>query len=90
MNWLLILTLVYVAVLVLALADGLIAIVFYLNGARANLAKISAGLKQVNSNVEPVEGALTAAANGLTVVSKNLKAVDSHLASLGQKREVAS
>jgi hypothetical protein len=31
-------TLVYVAILVLALASGLIAIVYFLNSARANLA----------------------------------------------------
>lgn len=72
-------TLVYVAILVLALAVGLILIVYYLNSARASLAKIAAGLKQVNTNVEPLEKAVTTANAGLVAVRDNLRIVEGTL-----------
>ncbi|GAC1435990.1 MAG: hypothetical protein NVS1B11_31670 [Terriglobales bacterium] len=76
-------TLAYVAILVLALAVGLIAITYFLNKARVNLAKIAGGLVVVDKNVEPLENALTAAENGLVAVHQNLEQVESNLAPLG-------
>jgi hypothetical protein len=73
MSVLLPVTLIYIAILVLALAGGLIAIVYFLNSARANLAQTAAGLREVESNVEPLHNALTAANEGLTTLLSHLQ-----------------
>jgi len=75
-------TLAYTAVLVLALAIGLIMIAYYLNGARSSLKKIADGLKQVDTNVAPLEQVLTAANTGLENVRDNLQKVDTNLVPL--------
>jgi hypothetical protein len=79
MSVLLSLTLIYVAILVLALASGLIAIVYFLNGARANLARIAAGLQQVDKNTEPLEEVLTAVNDGLSALLRHLQRAQQHL-----------
>jgi uncharacterized protein YoxC len=79
MTLLLVLTLVYIAVLVLALASGLIAIVYFLNQARANLKQIAAGLEQVDKNVAPLQKALSAANNGLALILADLEKTDENL-----------
>ena len=93
MSVLLSLTLIYVAILVLALASGLIAIVYFLNGARANLARIAAGLQQVNENTEPLEDVLTAVNDGLSAVLRHLQRAQQHLsrtdATLQQERRAS-
>lgn len=73
MTALLVLTLIYVAILVITLASGLIAIFCFLNQARANLKAIAAGLKEVDTNVAPLSEALTAANNGLSLVQADLE-----------------
>jgi uncharacterized protein YoxC len=73
MSVLLPVTLIYIAILVLALASGLIAIVYFLNSARANLAQTAAGLREVESNVEPLHNALTAVNDGLTTLLRHLQ-----------------
>jgi uncharacterized membrane protein len=80
MSALLPVTLIYIAILVLALAGGLIAIVYFLNSARANLAQVAAGLREVESNVEPLHNALTAANEGLTTLFSHLQQARHNLA----------
>jgi uncharacterized protein YoxC len=80
MSVLLSVTLIYIAILVLALASGLIAIVYFLNGARANLAQVAAGLREVERNVEPLQHALTAVNEGLTMLLSHLQQARHHLA----------
>lgn len=80
MTVLLALTLIYVAVLVIALASGLIAIGYFLNQARANLKAIAAGLQEVDRNVAPLGEALTAANNGLSLVLADLEKTAENLA----------
>lgn len=75
-------TLAYTAVLVLALASGLILIAYYLNSTRSSLKKIANGLKQVDLNVTPLEQVLTAAHTGLESVRDNLQKVETNLAVL--------
>jgi predicted PurR-regulated permease PerM len=85
MSLLLALTLTYVAILVLALASGLIAIVYFLNGARANLARIAAGLQEVNQNAEPLQNTLTVVNDGLTALLGHLQKAQRHLSSAAAK-----
>ncbi|HSC42846.1 MAG TPA: hypothetical protein VLH17_11260 [Candidatus Binatia bacterium] len=80
MTVLLVLTLIYVAILVITLASGLIAIFCFLNQARANLKAIAAGLKEVDTNVAPLSEALTAANNGLSLVQADLEKTAENLA----------
>ncbi|ETX07509.1 hypothetical protein [Candidatus Entotheonella palauensis] len=80
MSLLLGLTLLYVVILVLALAFGLIAILYYLNGARTDLARIADGLKDVDRNVEPLSPALTGINEGLITLLGHLKNVQHNLA----------
>lgn len=82
MSLLIYVTLAYTTVLVLALAIGLIMIAYYLGGARSSLKKIANGLKQVETNVTPLEQALTAANTGLESIRDNLRKVDTNLAPL--------
>lgn len=79
MSVLLPLTLIYVAVLVLAVASSLIAIVYFLHGARANLAQIASSLREVNWNVEPLQAAMTAVNDGLATLSTHLQSVQQNL-----------
>jgi predicted PurR-regulated permease PerM len=85
MSLLLALTLTYVAILVLALASGLIAIVYFLNGARANLAGIAAGLQEVNQHVEPLQNTLAVVNDGLTTLLGHLQTAQRHLSSAAAK-----
>ena len=87
MSLLLSLTLIYVAVLVFALAVGLIAILYFLNGARSNLKQIAAGLQQVNQNVQPLKGALSTANDGLGVILADLQKTQTNLAGLNAEPE---
>ena len=87
MSVLLALTLIYVAILVLALATGLIAILYFLNGARSDLKRIAAGLQQVNQNVQPLKGALSAANEGLGVILADLGKSGTNLAGLNAEPE---
>lgn len=87
MTLLLVLTLVYAAVLVLALACGLIAIVYFLNQARANLKQIASGLQQVDKNVAPLERALTAANESLSLVLLDLEKTRENLSTEDSKPE---
>ena len=80
MTVLLVLTLIYVAILVITLASGLIAIFCFLNQARANLKAIAAGLKEVDTNVAPLSEALRAANNGLSLVQADLEKTAENLA----------
>jgi hypothetical protein len=73
-------TLIYTAILVLALASGLIAVVYFLNGARAKLAQIAAGLGEVERNVEPLHHTLTATNDGLTTLLSHLQQARHNLA----------
>lgn len=82
MSVLLPLTLLSAAILVLVLVGGLIAIVYFLNGARANLAKIAAGLAAVNQNVEPLSQALTAVNDGLARALAHLRTVQQKLSAV--------
>lgn len=75
-------TLTYTAILVLALAVGLILIVYYLNGARSSLRKIAAGLKQVDTNVTPLESVLTQTNTALEGIRNNLQKANANLAAL--------
>jgi hypothetical protein len=72
--------LIYTTILVLALASGLIAIVYFFNSARANLAQTAAGLREVESNVEPLHNALTAVNEGLTTLLSHLQQARHNLA----------
>lgn len=87
MSVLLVLTLVYIAILVVALAAGLIAILYFLNGARSNLKQIAGGLKQVDQNVEPLKSALSAANDGLGAILRDLRTTGRHLAPLDAQSE---
>lgn len=75
-------TIVYAVILVLALAVGLIAIVYHLNCARRDLAKIAGGLRVVDEQTRPVEGALMQAETGLIAVRDNLGKVAENLGAL--------
>jgi len=72
MSALLLLTLIYAAVLVVALAAGLIAILYFLNRARSDLRKIASGLARADANVEPLK-------TGLTAVNADLEIFSTHL-----------
>jgi predicted PurR-regulated permease PerM len=87
MSVLLALTLIYAAILVLALATGLIAIVYFLNGARSDLKQIANGLRQVNKNVEPLKSALSAANEGLGAILTDLSKTSQHLGKLDSEPE---
>ena len=87
MSLLLALTLIYVAILVFALVAGLIAILYFLNGARSDLKLIAAGLQQVNQNVQPLKGALSTANDGLGVILADLQKTQTNLAGLNAEPE---
>jgi Na+(H+)/acetate symporter ActP len=72
-------TIAYTVILVLALAIGLIAIAYHLNGARRDLANIAAGLQVVDQQTKPVENALMQVETGLIGVRDNLIKVAENL-----------
>lgn len=91
-HWLLYLTLLYVVVLVVALAGGLIAIARALMITRRNLADIKAGLLQVESQTKPLGGSLQAVnaalaqtSGGLLALLDLLNEADSSLGRLASK-----
>lgn len=87
------LTLIYVGILVLVLAVGLIMITKYLWVVARILGQVSDGLKVVESNTAPLQshvetlnGGLSAVSDGLKVVEGHLANAESALAQVGQKR----
>lgn len=93
MSVLTILSVAYAVVLVLALAVGLVSILYYLHRARKDLAQIAEGLRQVDGNVEPLAAALTTVNHALEDLSGQLRKADENLAPLrpevaGERRTV--
>ena len=76
---LLTLTLVAVALVVLALAGCLIAIAVALLGARKNVIAIANGLEAVAANTSPLPEKLTTINGALVSLLGGLKAADGHL-----------
>jgi septal ring factor EnvC (AmiA/AmiB activator) len=74
-HWLLYLTLLYLAVLVIALAAGLAAIARALIITQRNLAKIEAGLEQVAVQTKPLENSLQSINTALAQTSGGLLAL---------------
>ena len=86
------LTIAYAAILVAALAAGLIAIARALSIARKHLAKIEAGLGQVELQTKPlgeslqtVNSALMQTSGGLLVLLERLRNADTHLGRVAEK-----
>ena len=91
-HWLLSLTLVYLVVLVVALASGLIAIARALIITKNNLAKIEGGLGQVEVQTRPLANSLgtintvlTTTAGGLSALLEGLRSADARLGRLAEK-----
>ena len=91
-HWLLYLTLLYIVVLVIALAAGLIAIARALIIARRNLAGIRIALIEVQTNTTPLAGsletvnaALAQTSGGLSALLQLLNEADSSLGRLAAK-----
>ncbi|MGI8742458.1 MAG: hypothetical protein ACR2NN_07775 [Bryobacteraceae bacterium] len=91
-HWLLWLTILYLVVLVAALAAGLIAIARALIITRKNLAKIEGGLLQVEvqtkplaNSLETINTVLTQTAGGLSALLERLSSVDASLGRLAEK-----
>ena len=91
-HWMLYLTLLYLAVLVVALAAGLIAIARALIVTKINLAKIEGGLAQVEVQTKPlanslgtVNTVLTTTAGGLSALLEGLHSADGRLGRLAEK-----
>lgn len=91
-HWLLWLTILYVAVLVIVLASGLIAIARALIITKRSLAKIDAGLAQVQIQTQPLANSLEAinavliqTAGGLSALVERLKGADAHLGRIADK-----
>lgn len=75
------LTIIYLIVLVLALAVSLIAIFIYLWKIGSALAGVERALVQTKANTAPLKGHLDAINGGLIGVRDGLGLVDEHLAS---------
>ena len=91
-HWLLYLTFLYAAILVAALAAGLIAIARALIVIRGNLAAIKGGLVHVAAQTKPLGGsmqavntALAQTSGGLLVLLQRLQDSDSSLGRLAAK-----
>ena len=91
-QWLFWLTMLYLAVLVAALAAGLIAIARALIITRKNLAKIEGGLAQVELQTKPLENslqtinaALVEISGGLSVLLDRLRNSDVNLGRVADK-----
>ena len=76
---LLTLTLITVALVVLALAGYLIAVAWALAGARRSVAAIADGLEAVQSHTKPLEEKLVTINGALSALRDGLAAADSHL-----------
>ncbi len=76
------LTVIYLVVLVLALAVSLITIFFYLWRIGSALAEVKAGLIQARENTAPLKGQLDIINGGLIGVSDGLQSVDGHIAGI--------
>ena len=76
---LLILTLITVALVVVALAGFLIAIAWQLIGARRSVGAIADGLEAVAGHTQPLPERLTTINSALTQLLTGLKAADRHL-----------
>ena len=74
------LTVIYLVVLVLALAVSLITIFFYLWRIGSALAEVNRGLVQARENTAPLAGHLEFINGGLSGVRDGLQSVDVHLA----------
>ncbi|MDQ2946578.1 MAG: hypothetical protein M3Y27_11640 [Acidobacteriota bacterium] len=91
-QWLFWLTMLYLVVLVVALAAGLIAIARALIITKNNLAKIEGGLGQVEIQTEPLADSLgtnntvlDTTAGGLSALLDGLKSADARLGRLAEK-----
>jgi|SRR5579872_2241364 len=91
-HWLLYLTILYLVILVIALAAGLIAIARALIITRKNLAKIEGGLAQVEIQTKPLAGslqtinaALMEISGGLSVLLERLAHADTNLGRVANK-----
>lgn len=73
------LTLVVVALIVLALAGHLIAIAWALIGARRNVARLADGLEAVAEHTAVLEDRVTAVDGALRRVTEDFTRVDEHL-----------
>ena len=78
------LTVIYLVVLVLALALSLITIFFYLWRIGSALAAVKRGLIQARENTAPLAGHLDFINGGLIGVSDGLQSVDGHLAGVDE------
>ena len=76
------LTVIYLIVLVLALAVSLITICYYLWRIGSALAEVKRGLIQARENTAPLAGHLDFINNGLVGVGDGLGSVDAHLAGI--------
>ena len=91
-HWLLWLTNLYLVILVVALAAGLIAIARALMITRSHLAKIEGGLalveaqtKPLGTSMEAVNTALAATSGGLSVLLEHLRNSDASLSRVTDK-----
>lgn len=76
------LTVIYLVVLVLALAASLITIFVYLWRIGSALALVKGALGQAERNTAPLKGHVETINSGLTSVGEGLTKVDQHLASV--------
>lgn len=77
-----ILSLTEVLALVAALAAALIQIGNSLNSIEKNLAKVTMGVRAIDSQTAPLEGHIEQINGGLTLVGQGLGSVDEHLANV--------
>lgn len=78
------LTIIYLVVLVAALAVSLITIFIYLWRIGSALAEVKRGLIQARENTAPLAGHLDFINGGLVGVSDGLQSVDGHLAGVNE------
>ncbi|MFN2454322.1 MAG: hypothetical protein ABR577_08890 [Pyrinomonadaceae bacterium] len=84
------LTVIYLAVLVLALAASLITIFVYLWRIGSALAEIRGALDQAKEHTAPLEGHIETVNRGLANVRDELKAGDEHLAAIDESLNVVA
>lgn len=77
------LTIIYLVVLVLALAVSLITICVYLWKIGNALAQVKQALLNAETNTSPLQGQVETINSGLTAVRDGLKAADENLAATG-------
>jgi hypothetical protein len=78
------LTVIYLVVLVLALAASLITIFYYLWRIGSALAEVKRGLIQARENTAPLEGHIDFINNGLAGVCDGLESTGAHLAGVDE------